>query len=401
MSKCNITNKKLKSLISFGKMPLANGFLNKKDFKSEKFYELKVGFNEKISLFQILDIPKFSNTIYKNYPFFTHKSRFMIKHFDNCAKWLRNNFLDSNSNLIEIGSNDGTMLKNFRDTSINAFGIDPSKNVANYANKKGIRTLSFFFNYKNINKLKKYKNNTKVVFAANVFCHIKDLIDVIKCIDYLLTNDGYFIFEEPYLGSMYKNVSYDQLYDEHIYMFSINSILKIFSLHNFKLIDAIKQETHGGSIRYILSRKTNGIIENKNISKFLKYEDKHDISNSDGCLKFKENCLISKDKILRKLKLLKKQNKKICGYGATAKSTTVLNYCNISTNFIDCIFDTSKEKINKFSPGMHIPIISMDKFKNNYFDYSYLFAWNHKKEIFNKEKIFIKNGGKWLSHVKI
>ena len=192
----------------------------------------------------------------------------MIKHFNDCAKWLQNNFLENHSNLIEIGSNDGTMLKNFKNSRINALGIDPSKNVANYANKKGVKTLSFFFNYKNLDKLKKYKNNTKVIFAANVFCHIKDLIDVIKCVDYLLTNDGYFIFEEPYLGSMYENTSYDQLYDEHIYMFSITSILKIFIFYFFKLIDAIKQETHGGSIRYILTRKTNGIIKNNNIDKF-------------------------------------------------------------------------------------------------------------------------------------
>ena len=400
MSNCNITNKKLKRFMSFGKMPLANGFLKKKDFKKEKFYKLNVGFNEKISLFQVLDLPKFSNIIYKDYPFFTHKSKYMIKHFKDCADWLKKNFLDHNSNLIEIGSNDGTMLKNFKNTNVNVLGIDPSPNVAAYARRNGVKTYDIFFNSKNLNKLKKYHNNTKVIFAANVFCHIKDLVDVIKCVDKLLSQDGYFIFEEPYLGSMYKNVSYDQLYDEHIYMFSISSILKIFDIYDFQLIDAIPQNTHGGSIRYIISRKSKtGNI--KKISKLLKYEDTKNISNLDGCLEFKKNCEISKHELLKKINRLKNDNKKICGYGATAKSTTVLNYCNIGNDLIDCIFDTSKEKIGKFSPGMHIPIVSMDNFHKSNFDLSYLFAWNHKNEIFKKEKKYKKNGGKWLCHVKI
>ena len=401
MTICNITKKKIKPLISFGKMPLANGFLDKKDFKKEKFYELKIGFNDNNSLLQVLDLPKFSNTIYKNYPFFTHKSKFMLQHFKDCAIWLQKNFLTKKSKIIEIGSNDGSMLKNFKNSNIDAIGIDPSKNISDFANMRGVKTLPLFFKSQNLNKLKKYKNKTQVIFAANVFCHIKDLIDVIKCVDNLLTKDGYFIFEEPYLGSMYKNISYDQLYDEHIYMFSISSIMKIFAIYDFKLIDALKQKTHGGSIRYILTRKKSSIKVNKNIYNFLKYEDKNNISNSDGCLEFKKNCFISREKIIKKLKFLKKQNKKICGYGATAKSTTVLNFCDINTDLIDCIYDTSENKISKFSPGMHIPIVSMKRFKKNNFDYSFLFAWNHKEEIFKKEKFFIQNGGKWISHVKL
>ncbi len=400
MAKCRITKDNIKSFMSFGKMPLANGFLKKKDFKKEKFYNLNVGFNEKISLLQVLEIPKFSNIIYKNYPFFTHKSKYMVQHFKKCAHWLKNNFLEYNSNLFEIGSNDGTMIKNFNKSNINAMGIDPAPNVVSFAKKNGVKTYNIFFNYKNMKKLKKFYKNTKVIYAANVFCHIKDLVDVIKCVDYLLSSDGYFIFEEPYLGSMYKNISYDQLYDEHIYVFSITSILKIFQMYDFELIDAIYQNTHGGSIKYIISRKNKNKIK-KTIFDFLKYEDNNNISNIDGCLKFKKDCEISKEKTLLKIKNLKKKNKKICGYAATAKSTTVLNYCKIGNDLIDCIFDTSTEKIGKYSPGMHIPILPMQDFKKSYFDCAYLFAWNHKKEIYEKEKKFKKEGGKWLCHVKI
>ena len=400
MSKCNITKKKINSFMSLGKMPLANGFLRKNEFKKERFYDLKLGFNEEISLFQVLEIPKFVNNIYKNYPFFTNKSKHMVNHFKKCAAWLKNNFLDYNSNLIEIGSNDGSMLKNFNNTQINALGIDPSPNVVEEAKKNGVNTMNIFFNYKNMSKLKKYYKNTKVIYAANVFCHIKDLLDVIKCADYLLSSDGFFIFEEPYLGSMYKNVSYDQLYDEHIYMFSATAIMKIFRSYDFELLDIQSYKTHGGSLRYIIGRKNKFRIKKK-VYSYLQYESKNNISNILGCKKFKEDCLISRDKIKSKIKKIKIRNKSICGYGATAKSTTILNFCDIGPDLIDCIYDTSEDKINKFSPGMHIPIVNMKNFKAKKYDYSYLFAWNHKQEIFGKEKKFLKNGGKWISHVKL
>ena len=121
----------------------------------------------------------------------------------------------------------------------------------------------------------------------------------------------------------------------------------------------------------------------------------------ESCIKFKLNCEISKKKLVEKIQSIKSRGKKIAGYAATSKSTTVLNYCDIGTNYIDCIFDTTKEKIGKYSPGKHIPIISYDSFYNQLPDYAYLFAWNHKEEIFKKEKEFLNKGGRWISHVDI
>ena len=125
------------------------------------------------------------------------------------------------------------------------------------------------------------------------------------------------------------------------------------------------------------------------------------LDNLKSCLQFKRNCEDSKDKIMNKIKKIKSENKKICGYAATSKSTTVLNYCNLNNNTIEFICDTTKEKIGKFSPGTHIPIVPISHFHNNLPDIAYLFAWNHKDEIFAKEKSFIKNGGKWISHVSL
>jgi len=400
MFKCKITKKSIKPFMTFGKMPLANNFLKEKDFKNEYFFEMNVGFNENLSLFQLGKQPKAELMFNQNYPFYTGSSNYMIEHFKNFSGWLKKNYLSSNSRLIEIGSNDGTFLSNFKSSSISFLGIEPSKNMASLSNKKRIPAFNTFFSLSNVKNLKKFKNNTDVITAANVICHVKNLESLIYGVDYLLNTNGFFIFEEPYLGSMYDKVSYDQIYDEHVFMFSVHSIKKIFERYGFNLIDVLPQPTHGGSMRYVVTKKKNEKISS-NVKKYLKYEEKKNIDNINGCLNFRNNCVLSKKKLVQKIERIKNDNKRIVGYAATSKSTTILNYCGINKNHIDCIFDTTKEKIGKFTPGTHIPVFDMKKFKFSHKDYVYLFAWNHKKEIFKKEKTFTNNGGKWISHVKI
>ena len=384
--------------MSFGRMPIANGFLKENNFKKEFFFNLEVGFSKKISLFQLNDHPKPKQMFNINYPFFTGSSKGMIKHFKNYADWVKKNYGRDLNNLIEIGSNDGTFLENFKKNKVNTIGFEPSKNVAILSKKKGIKTINKFFNFNNVKNLKKYKNNINIITAANAICHIPDLNSLLKGVNFLLNDNGLFIFEEPYLGSMYEKNSYDQIYDEHIYIFSVTSINKIVKYYGFELINAIPQKTHGGSMRYVIARKNKRNIDS-NVKKLLKKEKKNNVNSYKGCIKFKKKCEISKKKIIDKLKKLKKRGKKIAGYAATSKSTTILNYCNIDKKFINYICDTTPEKIGKFSPGMHIPIVSMDYFKKNQPDVAFLFAWNHKKEILKKEKQFSKKG-KWIAHIK-
>lgn len=398
MNICKITNNKTKKIINFGKMPISNFFLKKKDFKNEFFYNLDASFSEKISLFQINDYPKPEMMFNENYPFFTSSSNFMKTHFHNYANWAKKKYLKSNSKIIEIGSNDGTFLQNFIKTEIDHLGFEPSRNVSNIAAKKGINSVPYFFSGKNISKAENFIGKTDVIFGANVVCHIPDLIDFIKTCNILLNNNGKIIFEEPYLGAMYDKVSYDQIYDEHIFIFSISSIKNIFDLFDFELIDAYPQITHGGSMRYIIQRKRLN-SNSKKISKLIEYEKIKNINNILGAKNFALNCKKSKEILISKINKIKKSGKKICGYGATSKSTTILNYCKINEELIDCIFDTTPNKIGKYSPGMHIPIVDYKKFNKEFYDYSFLFAWNHKKEIEKKEKKYLKSGGKWITHL--
>lgn len=397
--RCKVTKQKINTIMSFGKMPMANGFLSKKDFKKEFFYNLKVGFNKKNYLFQVGNHPKSAKIFNDKYPFFTHKSKFMVNHFKGFFNWLDKNYLKKNDKIIEIGSNDGTFSSFFAKKNYKILGFEPSKNVANLARRKKLNVISKFFNYKNVSKIKSIKNKINLICAANVICHIPNLKDLISSIDYLLSKNGLFIFEEPYLGSMFRKVSYDQIYDAHVFIFSLHSVKSIFDSFGFELIDAISQKSHGGSMRYVISRKKIFKVKN-NVKRLLSKEKIDKLHKISSCYKFKKNCEKSKEKFIAKIKRLKMNGKSICGYAASAKSTTALNYCGIDHNYIDFVVDSTKEKIGKFTPGTHIPIKSPNFFKKNYPDIAILNSWNHKKEILKKESNFIKMGGKWISHVK-
>ena len=396
--KCKFSGIKITPFMSFGKMPMANAFLNKDQFKNEFFYNLEVGFSPKYYLFQINDYPVSKKIFNDDYPFYTGKSNYMIKHFKDFSDWIKKNYLQSTSKIIEIGTNDGTFLKNFSKKNISHCGFEPSKKIAQIARKKGLNVISNFFNKKNANKLNKFKKKTDVVFAANVICHIPDLNDLIQGIDIVLSKKGVFIFEEPYLGSMFKKVSFDQIYDAHIYMFSLLSIREIFKKYDFDLIDAYPQTTHGGSMRYVIARKNERTISDR-VNKIINNEIISNMNSLKACKTFKEKCEISKNRFKKKLLTYKNQGKRICGYAASAKSTTLLNYSQINKNIIEFIVDSTNEKIGKFSPGMHIPVVSPNYFRKNLCDVMVLLSWNHKKEILIKEKKFIKNM-KILSHIE-
>ena len=392
--KCRISKKESKVFLNLGKMPLANGFLNKSKNIKEYFYPLKVAFTKELSLIQLAENPPPKKMFNKEYPFYTSSSMYMKNHFYTFAQFVKKNFLKKNSLIIELGSNDGTFLSNFNKK--NSFGFEPSKSVHDVAKKKGIQSLNKFFNLKNAAILKKNYNNFDLIVGSNVFCHIPDQIGLIKTIDKLLSKNGTVILEEPYLGSMYKKVSYDQIYDEHIYIFSLSSIEKIYKLFNFELIDAIPQTTHGGSMRYILKREGQS-KKSARLIRLLKLEKRNNIDSFKGCEKFKKQVQKSKINLKKKINKILLAGDKICGYGATSKSTTILNYCKINHTMIDCIFDTTPDKINKLSPGTHIPIKNYKYFKKSNYKHVFLFAWNHKKEILKKEQN--KKNIQWFSHL--
>ena len=396
---CRICETAIQPFMSFGKMPIANGFLSSEDFSTEYFYELMPGFCENCLTFQILEQPSPNKMFHENYAFFSRTSKYMVNHFKSYANWVKNTYLtSSDSFVVEIGSNDGAMIENFLKHNIRHLGIEPSENVAEEARKYGINTLCSFFNLETAQKIVSKHGRADALIAANVVCHIPDLHGVARGIDYLLKPEGVIVFEEPYLGDMIENTAYDQIYDEHVYMFSAHSVRNIFKKYGFELIDAKPQKTHGGSMRYVLARNGKRTIS-KNVEKQIAYEDEKKLHLKKTYDRFREKCELSRQNLVNLLQQQKKDGKRVVGYAATSKSTTILNYCDIGPDLIEFISDTTPIKQGKYSPGVHIPVYSYHKLQNKYPDSLVLFAWNHKEEIMAKEFSFLESGGEWITYV--
>ena len=207
------------------------------------------------------------------------------------------------------------------------------------------------------------------------------------------------VIEDPSLSSILKINSYDQFYDEHVYVFSALSIENTVKKYNLKLFDIEKITNHGGSLRYYICKKKGNYKSTSRLKKILNDEKKQGLNNFNTFKNFAKRVHKSKQTLIALLKNLKQKNKKIISYGATYKSTTVFNYCKIGTNFFHYVTDTTKNKQGKFTPGMHIPILPPEIGFNESVDIAFLGAWNFKKEIMKKEKEFRKRGGKFITHV--
>lgn len=399
MTPCLICKNPIKPFISFGKQPLANGFLKKEDFAKEYFFELKVCYCPKCYMVQLEDQPKPEQMFNENYAFFSGTSTHMAQHFQKFADSVTTTYLkEKDPFVVEIGCNDGILLKNFAQKKIRHLGIEPSANVAEVAKKAGINVLCKFFNAETAKEIVKKHGQADAYLAANVMCHIPYLHSVIEGMEVLMKPKGIISFEDPYLGEVIQKTSYDQIYDEHVFLFSAHSIKYAFEQHGFELIDLTPIPTHGGSMRYTLARKGAYPVSSQ-VKTILAQEEKLGLTKAQTFETFRKNCEESKTELLKLLEKLHQEKKTVVGYAATSKSTTVLNYCGITNKHIQFISDTTPIKQGKFTPGTHIPVLPHDKFKDDYPDYALLFGWNHKDEIMKKEQAFVSSGGKWILYV--
>ncbi len=386
-----------KNFLNLGNQPIANSFLSsisRSSLKKEYFYKLIICFNTKNFLVSVKDPvnPKIQYT--DQYAHRASESQTMREAFRKIAIKLQKRFKPKK--VMEIGSNDGVFLKNFPKKKVVA--VEPCKNLANLTKKK-FKTYPFFWNKKLSKKILNENSKIDLIFSSNTISHIPNLKETFQAIYDILSNKGVLVIEDPSLSSIIKINSYDQFYDEHVYVFSALSIKNIVEEFNLKLFDIEKISNHGGSLRYYVCKQEKNYKLSSRLKKILKDETKLGLNNFKTFKKFANRVYKSKKKLVALLKRLKKENKKIISYGATYKSTTVFNYCKIGTEYFSYITDTTKNKQGKFTPGMHIPILPPEKGFNESVDYAYLGAWNFKKEIMKKEKKFIKRGGKFITHV--
>lgn len=400
MTKCRVCEKQIEPFMTFGKQPIANGFLKEEEFAQEYFFEMEVAFCEACGTFQLVNQPDAERMFHENYAFFSSLSRHMQVHFKSFSDMVITRVMNNHEDpfIVELGSNDGIMLQHYKAAGFRHLGVEPSKNVADIAREKGIETISEFFGLELAEKLVEQYGHANAVVCANVMCHIPDINGVAAGIAKLLTSDGVLMFEDPYLGDVIEKTSYDQIYDEHVYVFSATSVSLIFGRHGLELIDVMPQTTHGGSMRYMLAPKGTHAVS-PNVDLLLEKERKLGLDRKETFDQFKLNCEKSKSDLVALLEKLRAEGKRVVGYAATSKSTTVMNYCGIGPDHIEYISDTTPIKQGKFSPGAHIPVKPYEEFSASPPEYALLLAWNHATEIFEKEQKFIDGGGQWIRFV--
>ena len=387
-----------KVFLNLGRQPLANSFLKdikEKTLRNEFFYNLKICFNTKNYLVSIKKPVNPKKQYTDKYAHRASESKTMRLAFKDVAKKLFKRFRPKS--IMEIGSNDGVFLKNFNKKSVIA--VEPCKNLARIT-KKLFKTYDEFWNLKLSNKLlKEKKGEIDLIFSANTISHIPNLEETFKGISKILSKNGVLVIEDPSLLKVLKNNSYDQFYDEHVYVFSSLSMKNIVKKFGLRLFDIEHLSTHGGSNRYYICKEDGKYKSSSRLKKALKDEISHKLHKIESYFKFSKRVNLSRKKLFNLMKKLKKKKKKIISYGATYKSTTVFNYCKINSKIIDYVTDTTFNKQGKFTPGSHIKIISPKIGINKTVDFAFLGAWNFKKEIFIKEKNFLKKGGRFITHV--
>ena len=383
------------NFLDLGNQPLANYYLKKEQIKNkEKKYRLVVCFDTATKMVSIKKTFSSKMMFNNKYPYRSSMSRTMQKSFKYLSDDIKRKFKPKK--ILEIGSNDGSFLKNFSKNM--SIGIEPCSNVEKITKKMKFNTIADYWGIDLAKKILKKFDKVDLIYSANTISHIKNLDNVFRSINIVLSNDGVLIIEDPSLLECLKRNTYDQFYNEHIYVFSYLALENILKKYNLEIFRIENLDIHGGSNRYFIKKMTsNRKIENS-VKNQKKKETKFGLNKKKTFIEFSKRVKESKNRLIALFKKCKKQNKKIIGYGATAKSTTILNYCNISNSIIDYFLDTTKDKQNKYTPGTKIKIMKYKGFIKKDVDVVFLGAWNFKKEIFKKEKKFIKSGGKFIIH---
>ena len=377
---CASSNTKL--ILNLGNHIPSNFYLNDTKNINKKKMPLKTYVCKNCWLVQIKDFIKGNKLFLKDYAYLSGVSKTWQEHCNNFTEYCVKNFkLKNNDKIIEIASNDGTLLNYFKKRKFDVLGIEPTPSTAKIAKKKGIKTNIQFFGYAHSKILKKKYGNFKLIVANNVLAHVDNINDFVKGISNLANNETIISVEFQYLVNIIQKVQFDTIYHEHFSYYSLISFENLISKHNLKIFDVKKIKTHGGSLRVFLCKKNTKKKISSNTYIIKSKEINLGVNNFKFYKSFSENVKNLKISFRKFIFNLKRNKKSIYAYGAAAKGNTFLNYMKINNKVIDFIIDKNKYKINKISPGGLIKIIGPNILKTDKPDYILILAWNIKNEI--------------------
>jgi methylation protein EvaC len=399
MRVCRICGGSLREVLDFGQQPISDAFRVPESTGEEFFFRLAVGCCVSCHLVQQLDEVPRQRMFHRDYPYRSSGSNLMREHFQRLAlRLLETELVRPDPFVVEIGSNDGVMLRTVSEAGVRHLGVDPSAGAANVAGAAGVRTRTEFFEQATAIAIREQDGPADVVFSANTISHIAYLDSIFAGLHTLLATDGVFVFEDRYLGDIIDNNAFDQIYDEHFYLFSIRSVRNLARRFGFELVDAEHHPVHGGTIRYTVARqgqrRPTAVIE-----EFLAAEDARRLTDPATFTRFADNVRRIRDELVAVLHEIRADGKTVVGYGATAKSATTMNYCGLGPDLVPFVCDSTPDKQGRLTPGSHIPVLPPSAFADPYPDFALLFAWNHAEEIMAKERAFRESGGRWIQYV--
>ncbi len=334
--------------------------------------------------------------IYDNYSYMTSVSMGLADHFQKYADELSQQINPSqNSLVVDIGSNDGSLLRRFKERGMHVLGIDPAKDIARKATESGIETIAEFFTEELSKKIKEKYGSASIITSNNTFANIDNLRDFIKGIKNILSPNGVFVLETGYLADLIKYNLFDNIYHEHLSYFSVKSLEKFFRNNDLKIMDVNSSSSKGGSIRVMAQLEKSFRQPSSRIKEFMALETELKIDCPEQYKKISYKLTDCKNQTLEFLNKIQKAGKSIAGYGASVGSTTFIYHFNLS-KFINFLLDDNKIKQGLYSPGHHIPVLSSEEIYEKKPDYTIILAWRYALPIIKKHQKYLDNGGHFI-----
>jgi SAM-dependent methyltransferase len=388
---------KLSKVLSLGPTPLANAFLGEGEKReAEVYFPLDVYLCRECGLVQLLDVVS-PEVLFKDYVYVSSTSPVFVRHFKDFAKSAAKRFgLGRRSLVVDIGSNDGILLKPFKEQGVRVLGVEPDKRIAQLARKTGIDTVVTFWSPVAAENIVRHHGRADLVTATNVLAHIDDIHAVVRGVEALLKPDGMFMIEVPYLGDFLRKNLFDTVYHEHLSYFSLSALAAFLKRAGMKLIDVERIPTHGGSLRVFAATARSHHAVHARVGKLLTREKAQRLHRVKTFERYTLRILENREKLLALLSGLRRRGKRIAGYGAPAKGNTLLNFFSVGPELITYIVDDSQRKQGMYTPGKRIPVVSAQQLRTDPPDYLLLIAWNFAESIMQKQQAFKKSGGKFI-----
>ena len=384
-------------VLSLAPTPLANAFVTSEALQKEQSrYPLDLFLCAHCGHAQLLDVID-PVVLYEHYVYVSGTSPVFVRHFKEYADYVTANFgLPADALVVDIGANDGTLLRFFRESGLRVLGVDPAREIAGRTIAAGIPIVNDFFTLALAERIRVEHGAANVITANNVIAHIDDLASVMEGVRRLLAPDGVFMFEVSYLVDMVEKTLFDMIYHEHLDYHAVRPLNRFFDQCGLELIEAMRVDTHGGSLRGIVQHKGGPRRVGLSVAAASALEEKQGLSRTGTFQSFASHIETIKLELVGLLRRLKAEGKSIAGFGAPAKSTTLMYHFGIEPGMIDFIVDDSPLKQGHFTPGKHIPVLPATALHERRPDYAVILAWNFAEPIMAKNAAFRETGGRFI-----